>query len=845
MASATISFTDSAVVLQARTMTTSERLGDWVEIEIEAIAASPVEPAGVLGARCNVAITNVGGTRELGGTVTSFTAIATNQSGESRVYRLVVRSTFSLLELRRDTRIFQQLSVPDIVKQVLEGVGISGSAVKENLGGSHSPREYVVQYAETDAAFIRRLCEEEGLYFRTTLEDGEECFHLEDTSTAADAAEGEPLMVSDASSEWHKAVTAFAPRVTLRRRVGKVTLRDYDQEKPALTLEGVATGGTDREKEDVEVYEAPGRFLDPKLGETRATQRLESLRADAEVWTFDTTAVLLKPGVIVELTPAPDLTGTARPEGEYFIVAVRNRFGGDGNLTTVEAIPRATVYRLPRITPRPRIHGIHSAWVTGAAGEEIHVDDQGRIRAKFHWDRGPATDDNSSLPIRVMQPNTTASMLLPRVGWEILVAFENGDPDRPYVLGRTYNAKQTPPYALPANKTVTALSTMSSPGAGRENQIRFDDAAGRQNISFAAGFGKNTTVANDMVTQTVKNEELTVKASQSRTVGANEDVAVTQGYLNGVGSQTATVGGMQKIYVTGDMNVGVGSETVVVGGACLEKVGNPVSGAINLAKAAALEGAGALGTAGSVISKAYTLGAAGYEGYQRGGLSGAAGAVAQSGLGMVADRLMPGGSTALGAITEAVPPPWAEPPAGGGNAAGGGAASASNTGGPAGPGPGHRNTSASGTATELVGGLVSMVSPGSIGWTTIGASTFLIGGSHNITAGQAGHRTLGASSETAASLTIKTSGDITRDITGAINTTIAGALSSKAGGKHSIEAGGPLSIKASGAIDFKATKVTFTVGGSSVTASPEGLLIESPTIKISGTTKQSKATGHL
>jgi type VI secretion system secreted protein VgrG len=123
-------------------------------------------------------------------------------------------------------------------------------------------------------------------------------------------------------------------------------------------------------------------------------------------------------------------------------------------------------------------------------------------------------------------------------------------------------------------------------------------------------------------------------------------------------------------------------------------------------------------------------------------------------------------------------------------------------------------------------------------------STFLIGGSHNIKAGQAGHRTLGASTEMLGSLSIKTSGDITREITGAINTTIAGPLTSKASGKHSIKAGGALKIKAGGPIDFKGSTVTFIVGGSKVTASPNGLTLDSGSIKISGNTKQKKATGH-
>ncbi|WP_437994370.1 type VI secretion system Vgr family protein [Sorangium sp. So ce145] len=844
MATATLVFSEDGILFDVRALVGRERLGEPTELDIEALSTTPVEPAAVLGKACLTTLASPIGARSIAGTVVSFTAIATSQPGLARRYRIVVRSTLALLELRQRPRIFQQLSVPDVVKQVIADATSSTLPVELHLSGSYSPREYIVQYAETDAAFVRRLCEEEGLYFRFLVENDEERVVLEDSSTTADDALGEALPVTDAAGESRPVATASNPRVSHRRRVGKVTLRDYKQQNPRFKLEAVATAGRPAEQQEVEVYEAPGRFLDPDAGNTRARTRLEGLRANAEVWTFETTALALAPGLGVTLA-AIDLSGTAQPEGEYFVVAVRHQFRESNHSMEVEAIPRATPYRLPRITPRPRIHGIHSAWVTGAAGEEIHVDAQGRVRVKFHWDLSPGADEKSSLPIRVMQPNTPGAMVLPRVGWEVLVAFEDGDPDRPYILGRAYNAKQPPPYALPANKTVTVLGTSSSPGGGRQNQIRFDDAAGRQNISFAAGFGKSASVGNNMVTQTVKNEALTIEASQSRIVGANEDISVTQGYSNTVGSQSALVGATQKIYVKGNMAVGVGSETVVVGGACLEKVGNPVTGALNLAKAAALQGAGALGAVGGALATAYQLGEAGYRGYQAGGLSGAVQAVGTAGASRVAERFVPGGGQLLGALSELSPAPWAERAGPGGpSAAGGGATAASDTGGPAGPGPGHRNTTVRGVATELVGAAVQMTTPGTVSWSTIGASTFLVGGSHHIKAGQAGARTLGASNETLGSLRIETSGDITRDITGPITTTVAGSLKSKASGKHNIKAGGALKLTVGGPLKLTASKVTFVVGGSTVTSASDGLLLDAGTIKFKGKTNQKKDTGH-
>ncbi|MFO0759558.1 MAG: type VI secretion system tip protein TssI/VgrG [Byssovorax sp.] len=846
MADVILSFADSSLTLHCRAIEGHERLGEAAELRVEAFSPEPVERGAVVGKSCNLGISNAFGERAIPGVVTSFTARATSTASKSRRYELVLRSGLAMLELTQRSRIFQDKSVPDIVKEVLQGSGWPAANITISASEDHAPRQYVAQYAESDAIFIRRLCEEEGLYFRFESKDGAEVFVLEDTSSSAPDALGGPLPLADAHDLGAPGASAFRPRLKLRRRPGKVTLRDYNQEKPAVDLESSKSAGTAIEKE-IEVYEAPGRFADPDLGEVRARRRLEGLRADGEVVRFETTALAIAPGTLVDLDPTADIRSAARPAGKHFVVGLHHRWSAGEYVLDVESIPVSVPYRLPRRTPRPRIAGVQQVFVTGAPGEEIHVDNQGRARVRFLWDRATSGDDKASLPIRVMQPNTPGSMLLPRVGWEVMAAFEDGDPDRPYILGRVYNAKSPPPFGLPANKTVTALGTMSSPGGAKLNQIRFDDAAGRQNVAVTAAFGKSTTVANDMMTQTVKNEAITVKASQSLTVSANEDVSVTEAYRSSLGSQSATVGGSQKIFVKGDMNIGTGSETVLVGGAVLEKVGNPVAGAKNLAKAAALTGAGALGAAGSVITKAYALGEAGYAGYQRGGLSGMASGMAGAGANMIVQQGLsgvPGASDLLGKIQEASPPPWAEKPASGADAAGGGASGGSDTAGPAGPGPGHRNTSITGPITELVGGAVGAITPGSLSWSTIGASTLLVGGSHAIKAGQAGSRTLGVASDTVGSFKITVAGAITRNVKGPINTTIAGSLKSKAGGKHSIKAGGSLSFKVGGGLKLTASKVSFVVGGATLTVSPDGLLLDAGDVTITGFTTQKKPSDH-
>jgi type VI secretion system secreted protein VgrG len=199
--------------------------------------------------------------------------------------------------------------------------------------------------------------------------------------------------------------------------------------------------------------------------------------------------------------------------------------------------------------------GVHSAIVTGPPGAEIHTDDQGRVSVRFPWDREGPKDDKSSLAVRAMQPNMPGSMVLPRVGWEVWVMFEDGDPDRPYVLGRTYNGKQPPPVSLPGNKTMTSLETLSSPGAKVKNAITFDDAAGRQHMVVHAGAHKSTRIAGDAVVQTARVETVAIGGNLSRTVGADEKVSVKEALLTEVASQTASVGTAQTIFVKGNFLV--------------------------------------------------------------------------------------------------------------------------------------------------------------------------------------------------------------------------------------------------------------------------------------------------
>jgi type VI secretion system secreted protein VgrG len=437
------------------------------------------------------------------------------------------------------------------------------------------------------------------------------------------------------------------------------------------------------------------------------------------------------------------------------------------------------------------------------------------------------------------------------VGWEVLVAFEDGDPDRPLVVGRAYNAQQPPPFSLPANKTITSLATASSPGGNCQNSVHFDDAAGRQHVAWAAGSGKTTVVANNMMTQTVGNEAWDVSGAQSFAVGGSESVSVTEAYATSAASQTLSVGGSQTIRVKGDMGINTGSETVLIASALLEKIGNPIDGAVALGKAAAVAVASVAGgallqrgglsetAAGLLASTAAAAGAGAIDQ----GAAGAKQAAALAALGHV-----PGADAVIAAVQGTGRAPWDPPPdkdGEGGAAPGGGAAGpGAGTAGPAGPGPGHRVTNVGGTMVELVAGAHALTTPAMQRWTTLGSSTFAVGGSHNIRAVDVSSRTMGASVDRAASLQVTAlGGHIVRAVKSAMNRSISGSLTSSAGKDHRIKAGAALKLEVGGSLSLNAGIVVFRCGGSTFAVSSGGVLLKAPNVTINGKAQQSgKAT---
>ncbi len=496
-------------------------------------------------------------------------------------YTATVVPRFWTLSLRQDCCIYQELSTPDVIKKVLEDAGLAeGDDFSIDVQGTHNPREYCVQYRESDFAFVSRLMEEDGLFYFFEHSDSGHKLVIADHTGAYGTIPGDPHVVyRESDSGLQSEVESInVARYSRSMRPGKVVLTDYNFTKVDLNLASEAEGNAES---DLEIYDFPGRYRDTDHGAERSTVRMESLRAERDL--------LLGEGDCRRLASGHKFTLEEHPRDdvnqEYLVLRVKHvgrqsqAAGADAVAPELEeeseeeaermyeaefeAIPSGVLYRAPMITPKAVIEGPQTAVVTGPAGEEIHCDEHGRVKVQFHWDRLGQKDDKSSCWMRVSQAwsgSGYGGMIIPRIGNEVIVSFLEGDPDQPLVTGHVYNGGLMYGYSLPGDKTRTSLKTYSSPGGNGFNELRFEDAAGSEEVFLHAQKDWNIVVLNDRTqsighdhTHVVDHDEtMEVKNDRTRKVGANESVDVTGNETIKIGGDlTETVGGSLNLTVTG------------------------------------------------------------------------------------------------------------------------------------------------------------------------------------------------------------------------------------------------------------------------------------------------------
>ncbi len=826
-------------------------------------------------------------------------------------YRIQLVSQVALLDRSVDSRIFQNLNVEEIIQQVLEAGGITGDEVSMLLTAEYPKREFCVQYQESALAFIRRLCEEEGIYFFTDCALGEHAVLVfaDDSSSASPIADDAevPFALRSHGTQDHDTVSVLAPQH--RVRSGSFVSRDFNFLTPQLevTSKDLTQQATAKQHTDLEVYDYPAAYLELKKGSTvgevteTTLKRLNQVRLEAEqagslTITATSDSPRLRTGRHFKLIDSEGL------DGEYFIFACRMTYeyarptpGDEGAATdrydcVSELVPRLVKYRTPQTTPRPVIAGPQTAVVVAPEGsevEEIHTDEHGRCQVKFRWDRDANMTSDASCWIRVQQLQTSGSMVLPRVHWEVIVEFLEGNPDRPIVTGRLYNGLFMPPYALPEGKTRTSLQTSSTPGGGGTNEIRYEDKAGAEEVMIHSQYDTLMVTANNKQKNIGNNESLFVTNNSSSEVTGNADTKITKGFQNDIGAdKTVLVGGNRKQEVNAVYGLTTGgSTTVTVGGNQFEMTGNPLEAILAIAAeraaeylaaaaanvvgqvTAAVQGAvdqvlapvtaltdqvdavagnmtalagGDLGAAAAVVAGASGLPGAGVVASAIAGppaaLTPVAGQSAADIAGVNAIRaaatgmIQQGAGSAMSAVNDAL----------GRGGDGGGGQSAENVAGPEGnvdgvdeakdtKGPGHQINALGSTHTETSAALRVLAAVNGINTNVSASMTQTVGAAHlELILGNRAESVEGMKSETSIGLIILSKGDETEHVGGAKNVMVGGAILQTIKGDYAVEASAPATLIGSIHKMEAKSSITFKAGASEVVLDGSGITITSP-----------------
>jgi type VI secretion system secreted protein VgrG len=483
-----------------------------------------------------------------------------------------------LLTRTGDCRIFQQKSIPDILKAVFREHGTAD--FEDSLSGSYSPREYCVQYMETDFNFVSRLMEEEGIYYYFRHEKDKDTLVLCDSTGAHSATpsyESIPYFPpSDNAVREQDHVNEWL--LSHSMQTGKLAHTDFDFVKPRTSLLAQHSIAGTYPKSDEELFEYPGGYYMVGDGTRYAQRRLEAIQHQHEQVSGSGNVRGLAVGALFTLESHP----RDDQNREYLVVSATHHLQGTDYesgvshaasdvTTSFEAIPSQRPYRSPLTSRRARITGPQTAIVVGKAGEEIYTDQYGRVKVQFHWDRQGKRDENSSCWVRVSQVwagKNWGAMHIPRIGQEVIVDFLEGDPDRPIITGRVYNAAEMPPYDLPANQTQSGVKSRSSKGGSPANfnEIRFEDKMGSEMLTIHAEKDQEISVEHDEAhsvghdrTKSIVHDETTsVGNNRTESVGANEKIAIAV-------NRTETVGANESITIGANRTISVGaSETATV-----------------------------------------------------------------------------------------------------------------------------------------------------------------------------------------------------------------------------------------------------------------------------------------
>lgn len=606
--------------------TVTEAISSPYMLEIQLTSADPLaNPQTLLGVDALLTVYRADTYNQFAGIVTQ---VVMGPAPDPEMHRAWVRVEPAIkhLEQKIQSRVFQDMTVPEIVAEILnEELGAYGRELKQDaLTAEYPKREYCVQHEESDLAFVSRLLESEGIWYRFEHQaiggDDDalpvEVMHLHDDNTSIEpsvSASGDPLPISDRVTELGAAESIFRLGITLRTTSNAVHSRAYDWTRSSLTLESKQeqpdAHGNLREtyqSGDVELFRYDGTTYGGDDLEARATRTMERHLGGGASLQGEGVVAGMRPGLVFETESSSEYPG------RFLITSVihesepasgaESRHDYHNRFT---CIPAEVPFRPPLLTAGPRIYGVQSAMVVGTAEPDpshrkTFFDKHGRIKVQFQWDRVGVRTERSSCFLRVSTPWAGAGYgvaFIPRVGMEVLVSFLNGDPDRPVVTGCVYNGEH--PFPLTEDQgTQSLIRTQSETGAGY-NELRFEDRDGQERIhlhaqkdldevvennhTLSVGASETNSIGGSRTESVGSDETIDIGASRTETVADDESVTIGGARTESVGAdETVTIGANQTLSIGSSQKVNIGStaeevvaakKSIIVGGLFSEKVG--------------------------------------------------------------------------------------------------------------------------------------------------------------------------------------------------------------------------------------------------------------------------------
>jgi type VI secretion system secreted protein VgrG len=598
-------------------LSASEGLSELFSFEVELLheeeeagyAPTMVDANSLLGQSVTVAISQRDGTtREFTGMVNQFSQ-GTRHTRFSFYYMTIVPHVW-LLTQNYQSRIFQQKSVPDILREVFTGFEVAWE-----IQGTFAPRNYCVQYRESDFDFASRLMEEEGIYYYFEHSGGKHKMVVGNTPQShrdCPSKSSIPFFI-DVSRVDDFVTSIHNWQTDYQLQTGKVTLWDHNFQLPSSNLAADKPSMyTVGDNQKLEFYDFPGGYsrkydgiskdggdqsgeLQKIFEDNRRTAeiRMQSLDVRHKTASGNSDCSAMTAGFRFSLTRHPN----SAANGKYVITSIVHEAEQNPTYVTDEAsdqpykntfhcVAYGVPFRPDRKTPKPVVYGTQTAVVVGPSGEEIFTDKYGRVKVQFNWDRQGKVDSNSSCWIRVAQSWASkrwGMMFIPRIGMEVVVHFLEGDPDQPIITGCVYNAETMPPYALPDEKTKSTMKSNSSKGGGGFNELRFEDKKGEEQIFIHAEKNQDIRVKND-AKEIIKNDRHLivendqyekVKKDKHLQVGGDQNEKVDGSYSLKVGSNIQEKAGSKIAFDAGtEIHLKAGTSVTIESGTTLTlKVG--------------------------------------------------------------------------------------------------------------------------------------------------------------------------------------------------------------------------------------------------------------------------------